>query len=664
MDNLLLIYSMHKHKKTWLIIGGIVLVVGFILGWAAWRGSKQNKPQYTTVPAEAGPLRQTVSVVGTVKPLKELALNFLTSGRVTNVAAKVGDSVKTGQLLGELDYSALLLRKNEAEAGLQIAQANLNKLLSGASPEAIAVSQANVEQALANQKTAQAELDKLNKMVAENIKQAEKALNDLTDDGSGVITVQEQAVATAQTNLANLDKTTRENLANAYSSGLIVFSDKILIAKVSLDHINTILTDDDAKYVLSVKDSVYLQRTKDTRTLALETYTAASQAIMTARDGSSDAAFTVAVDKTKQFLNQTAQALAYSYSMLEATITSNNFSQTKLDNYKSIISGQISQINAAISAVESAAQSYENAKLNRETSLATARDNFNQAQVNLDNARQTAQNNLNTVRLTGERQITNAQSQLDAATKAVAVAKAQLGNVKAPTRSADITLAQGQINQALANLASAQKQIDDSRLVAPLDGVVTQVNYEVGEQFSSAGKPFITILVNNNFYIEVDITEADIAKVKIGNPTEITLDAFGPEAIFKGQVYFIDPAQTVIQDVVYYKVKVSFSDSQEIAKLTAEYHTDIKAGMTANVTIITAERDNVVKVPTRAIIDKEDGTKIVRILKDNQLQEMPVTVGLRGDDGLAEVISGISSGDQVVTFIKYPKQSNNGISLD
>lgn len=65
------------------------------------------------------------------------------------------------------------------------------------------------------------------------------------------------------------------------------------------------------------------------------------------------------MDKTKQFLNQTAQALAYSYSMLEATITSNNFSQTKLDNYKSIISGQISQINAAISAVESAAQSYE-----------------------------------------------------------------------------------------------------------------------------------------------------------------------------------------------------------------------------------------------------------------------------------------------------------------
>lgn len=655
---------MQKHKKTWLIIIGIVLVVGLILGWAAWRGSKQNKPQYTTVQAEAGPLRQTVSVVGTVKPLKELALNFLTSGRVSNVAVRVGDSVKSGQLLGELDYSALLLRKNEAEAGLQIAQANLNKLLSGASQQTIAVSQASVEQAVANQKMAQAELDKLNKTVAENIKQAEKALNDLTDDGSGVITVQEQAVATAQTNLANLDKTTRENLANAYSSGLIVFSDKILIAKVSLDHINTILTDDDAKYVLSVKDSVYLQRTKDTRTLALETYTAASQAIMTARDGSSDAAFTVAVDKTKQFLNQTAQALAYSYSMLEATITSNNFSQTKLDNYKSIISGQISQINAAISAVESAAQSYENAKLNRETSLATARDNFNQAQVNLDNARQTAQNNLNTVRLTGERQITNAQSQLDAATKAVAVAKAQLGNVKAPTRSADITLAQGQINQALANLASAQKQIDDSRLVAPLDGVVTQVNYEVGEQFSSAGKPFITILVNNNFYIEVDITEADIAKVKIGNPTEITLDAFGPEAIFKGQVYFIDPAQTVIQDVVYYKVKVSFSDSQEIAKLTAEYHTDIKAGMTANVTIITAERDNVVKVPTRAIIDKEDGTKIVRILKDNQLQEMPVTVGLRGDDGLAEVISGISSGDQVVTFIKYPKQSNNGISLD
>jgi len=655
---------MQKHKKTWLIIIGIVLVVGLILGWAAWRGSKQNKPQYTTVQAEVGPLKQTVSVVGTVKPLKELALNFLTSGRVSNVAVKVGDSVKAGQLLGELDYSALLLRKNEAEAGLQIAQANLNKLLSGASQQTIAVSQASVEQAVANQKMAQAELDKLNKTVAENIKQAEKTLNDLTDPGPETVTVQEQAVATAQTNLTNIDKTTQENLTNAYNSGLIIFSDKILAAKVALDHINTILTDDDAKYVLSVKDSVYLQRTKDTRILALESYTAASQAVTAARDGSSDSAFTTASDKTKQFLNQTAQALSYAYSMLEATITSNNFSQAKLDNYKSIISGQINQINAAITAAESATQSYKNAKLNRETSLAAAQDNLNQAKVNLDNARQAAQNNLNTVRLTGERQIANAQSQLDAATKAVEVAKAQLENVKAPARAADITLAQGQINQALANLASVQKQIDDSRLVAPLDGVVTQVNYEVGEQFSAAGKPFVTILVNNNFYIEADITEADITKIKIGNPVEITLDAFGPDVIFHGQVYFIDPAQTVIQDVVYYKVKISFSDSQEITRLTTEYHTDIKAGMTANVTIITAERDNVVKVPARAIIDKDNGTKIVRLLKDNQLQEVPVTVGLRDDEGLVEVTSGVNPGDQVVTFIKYPKQSNNGISLD
>lgn len=381
---------MRKHRKIWLIIIGIVLAVGLILGWAAWRGNKRNKPQYTTVQAEIGPLKQTVSVVGTVKPLKELALNFLTSGRVSNVAVRVGDSVKSGQLLGELDYSALLLRKNEAEAGLQIAQANLNKLLSGASQQTIAVSQASVEQAVANQKMAQAELDKLNKTVAENIKQAEKTLNDLTDPSPETATVQEQAVATAQTNLTNIDKTTQENLTNAYNSGLIVFSDKILAAKVALDHINTILTDDDAKYVLSVKDSVYLQRTKDTRILALESYTAASQAVTAARDGSSDSAFTTASDKTKQFLNQTAQALSYAYSMLEATITSNNFSQAKLDNYKSIISGQINQINAAITAAESATQSYKNAKLNRETSLAAAQDNLNQAKVNLDNARQAA----------------------------------------------------------------------------------------------------------------------------------------------------------------------------------------------------------------------------------------------------------------------------------
>lgn len=644
---------MKKRKKIWLIILGVIIVA--IIGLVVWQGRKKNQPQYTTVAAEAGPLKQTVSLTGTVKPVKELALNFLSAGRISNLPVKIGDKVSAGQLLAELDYSSLLLRKSEAEAGLQIAQANLNKLLSGASQQAIAVNRSSVEQAASSQRMAQTELDKVKKTAAENIKQAEKAVNDLYSSAADTPTIQEQAVATAQTSLANAQRIGQQNISNSRSSGLIIFGDKILAAKIALDNINTILTDDNAKYVLSVKDSAYLQRTKEARNLALDNYAAASQAVSAAKNASDVQSFTVAADKTKQFLNQTALALNYSYSMLEATITSNNFTQGQLDNYKGIVSSQSSQINGAITAAETAAQNYHNAQSNSETTVASAQDGLEQARVALENAKLAAANNLSTVRLASDRQTATAQSQLDNANKAVDVAKAQLASVTAPARSADIALAQGQISQAQANLASAQKQIDDSRLFSPLDGVVTQVNYEVGEQFSAAGKALIMVLVNNSFDIEVDVTEADINKIRVGNPVEITLDSFGEDTIFHGQVYFIEPAQTVIQDVVYYKVKISFSDSQEVKNLTEERQIPIKAGMTANTTITTDQRENVIKIPSRAIVEQDNGTKVVRILKNNKLQEIPATIGLRGDEGLVEVLSGVQPGDQVVTFIKYLK---------
>lgn len=650
---------MKKRKKIWLSIVAILVLTIIVL--IVWQNKKNQQPQYTTIQAEVGPLSQTVSLTGTVKPVKELALNFLSAGRISDLMIKTGDNISAGQLLAELDYSALILRKNEAEAGLQIAQANLNKLLSGASQQTIAVNQSNVNQALANQKMAQSELDKVRKTATENIKQAEKSLYDLMDSSANTVTSQEQAIVTAQTNLANAQRTGQRNIDNSRSSGLIVFSDKILAAKIALDNINTILNDDAAKYVLSVKDSSYLQKTKNTRDLSLEDYLTANQAVALAKSTLGDNSFSVAADKTKQFLNRTAQALNYSYSMLEATITSNNFSQAKLDNYKGIISSQSNQINGAITAVESARQGYYNAQMTNETSVLVAQDNLNQAQVNLDSAQLAAQNNLANIRLASERQISVAQSQLDNSIKAVEVAQAQLNNTRAPARSADIALVQGQISQAQANLASVQKQIDDSRLVAPLDGIVTQVNYEIGEQFSPAGKALITVLVNNNFNIEVDVTESDINKIKIGNQAEITLDAFGPDDIFHGQVYFIEPAQTVIQDVVYYKVKVSFNNSQEIKELTNNRQIIIKAGMTANVTITTDQRDNVIKVPSRAIIEKGDGSRIVRVLRNNQVEEVPITVGLRGDDGLVESIGNIQAGEQIITFIKYPKNNKEAI---
>ena len=179
-------------------------------------------------------------------------------------------------------------------------------------------------------------------------------------------------------------------------------------------------------------------------------------------------------------------------------------------------------------------------------------------------------------------------------------------------------------------------------IIAPVNGIITEINYEFGEQ-TSLTKPVIQMIGESNLEIEVDIPESDIAKIDVGQKSEITLDSFGDDEIFIGNVTFIDPAETVIQDVVYYQVKVQFSDNLN----------KVKPGMTANVTIYTAQKSNVLRVPLRAV-KQNNGDKIVDVLVGENTEQKKVVIGLKGNDFI-EIISGLSAGEEVVTFIKNGK---------
>ena len=96
---------------------------------------------------------------------------------------------------------------------------------------------------------------------------------------------------------------------------------------------------------------------------------------------------------------------------------------------------------------------------------------------------------------------------------------------------------------------------------------------------------------------------------------------------------------------VNYKVKINF-DGKSMA---------VKSGMTANVNITTAKKDNVLIAPLRAVIEKIGSDKFARLLVGEEIKEVPVTIGLRGDDGLVEILSGLNENDLVVTYIQQSK---------
>jgi HlyD family secretion protein len=140
--------------------------------------------------------------------------------------------------------------------------------------------------------------------------------------------------------------------------------------------------------------------------------------------------------------------------------------------------------------------------------------------------------------------------------------------------------------------------------------------------------------------VEINIPEVDIGQVSLEDYCRIDLDAFIDEQ-FSGKVIKIDPAETIIAGVVYYKTTISLnSDDQKI-----------RPGMTANVIVVTESKESVLTVPQRAIFEKE-GKKFVRIIEGENLKEIEVQTGLKGVRGEIEIISGLKEGDKVVTFLK------------
>jgi HlyD family secretion protein len=620
-----------KLRKKYIYIILIILLAGAVLYGIFGR----KKPiSYTTTKVERGDLEQTVSETGTVLSTSAVDLNFSGTGRLSKKLVKTGDKVKSGQLLAELDYLDLTLKGKGALANLASAQANLNKTLNGASKAQVAVSQAGVDQSKANLKAAEDDLVKLKKSVSESIKQAEKNSSDLSTENSANLTTYEQAVKTAATNLNNTKSLYQRNIDNARVNALSTIESKLVTDNYALDNVDRVVNDSDAKNLLSAKDISFLNLTKIYYDQGVDFYNKALKSLDVAQNNINNT--NTALDETLAALQKTQSSLNYCFKSLEKSITSDVFTQAELDNFKSTISTQLSAVSSAISSILTTSQTYSDAQLNYSNNVNTAEKNLLQAKAALDNAKLVAGNTLSTARINGDQQITAGESRVESARRALSLAIAQLDQVKAPARYEDVAAARALVDQANSTVKEINDQIDNFRIKAPIDGVITKINYEIGEQISPT-KAAISMMGQNMFEIDVDISESDIAKIKLADKAEITLDAYGEDVKFSGAVFFIEPAETVIQDVIYYKVKIVFNPGKY----------EIRSGMTANITITTNSKPGVLKIPTRTIIEKNN-EKFVNVLKNNLPAETAIKIGLRGDEGMVEVLSGLKEGDSLV----------------
>jgi RND family efflux transporter MFP subunit len=230
--------------------------------------------------------------------------------------------------------------------------------------------------------------------------------------------------------------------------------------------------------------------------------------------------------------------------------------------------------------------------------------------------------------------LSSAQSTLDQATAALNLKKSQ-------ARPADVEAANAQILTAQGQFQAANAALENTIIRAPASGTITKVDIKVGQTINAFTEAVVLQNIDQ-LHLEANISEANVAQIKMGQPVDVTFDAFGPDQHYSAQVANLDLASTVVAGVVNYKITASLDKAE-----------NARPGMTANMTILTDQKSGILAVPQRAIVER-DNKKLVRVItnsKSKTYQEREVTVGITGDGGLVEIISGLTDGQEIVTFI-------------
>jgi len=498
---------MFKVSKTWLVVIAIILIiVGYYVVKAAFKSPTDG---LVIEKIQKGQVLQQVSEAGSVKAAEDISLSFKPIGKIARVGVAVGDSVKKGDVLAELDLSQTSAQLQSAKAALNSAVSQYDKLVNG--------------------------------LTAEDLK------------------IYEDAVTSA-----------RQDLSNAYDGARNTLND----AHVKIYNAYNV--------VVSIQNNYF---------------SALDQQGIPVANARND--INSNLKDIENYLGPTGKNL--SEPDIDSALSRMLVVLNNVYNNLKIIRDQ-SDIGIYYSAVPSADKTSLDTQKGYINTASTSANDLKQSIASLKVALQEAQDNLS----------------LKAAS----------------ARQEDVGIYTAQVRQAQANVDGLQSQLRDNYLFSPIDGMITEVNVKNG-QVVSPSQSAINLLSAEPFQIKVDIYEQDIVNVKVGNSVKIDLVSF-PKQTLEGKVLSIDPAETIVDNVVYYKVTIEFPSQPD----------GIRSGMTADITIETNKKDNVLRIPKNAVL-QIDGVQSVQVFKNGKITDETITTGLEGNDYF-EVLSGLSAGDQII----------------
>jgi multidrug efflux pump subunit AcrA (membrane-fusion protein) len=655
-------------------------------------GSKPAPPPPTTVTVTRGVVLASVNATGNVTVEDQLALDFPTGGKVTDIFVQEGQRVVAGQPLATIDDSDARNKLNQAQADYQSAEDKVNQLLEPPNAGQQQLNNANIG-------NAQAALAKAIDAVA-------RAQQTLTEGSA------------ARQNDVNNDKA---SLANAQASAAQHAKD----LQLDIDQVTQRLGEHTAQLnVHQAKFQFDSQQADSARAAELATEQridaeratiAAIQDEMNAKNCSGGAAASSAASNSNANNNSnnnttanTASAktnvagpLVLNSAAVKSTSTTtttaknnnnnnnnkNNNNRAQCDNLaaqQNQVQNDLAHDQDVLSTVRSDRTRYEGYVRDDNETLISDHQTVDQDQRDLDDAKnaqkagtisdqktildaQTALTQAIDTQRTGdlsdEQAVASARNDVNTAQSQVAQQVAsKAANEDRPQNNAEVAAAQQDAADKLTIVNVAQKALDDTTLLSPADGTVAVVGGRIGEDVPGGGsnrggfdasalsRPptaqapgsvstraggFITLTDLGTNEVKARFSEADTAKIESGQAAKVEFESLGQT--LSARVVRIDSIETVVSNVVTYTVTLLLDK-----KLDA-----IKPGMTGNVDVIIAQKQDVLRLPVTAI-NPRNGRATVQVLgKDGKPESRDVTTGLKGDDDI-EITSGLNVGDKVV----------------
>ena len=232
------------------------------------------------------------------------------------------------------------------------------------------------------------------------------------------------------------------------------------------------------------------------------------------------------------------------------------------------------------------------------------------------------------------------------------IAKSELDQAESDyyANLAKVNSAKAQIAQYQATYNTAMTNLGYTKIIAPVDGTIISREIDLGQPVAASfqAPELFTIAQDlTKMQIEVNVSEADIGKVKEGQDVTYTLDGY-PDSSFSGKVTQVRISPTTVSNVVTYVVIVNV-DNQDLKLIP---------GMTANVEVITAQKENVLLVPNKALrFTYDDGTSLTKkrykdkglwILENGKPVRVSITTGVYDDDFTEVTNANLDEGEEII----------------